>query len=66
MKPSSHLPKIRTFGRKSSLAPEIWGVEKLGDSSVEIRIAVKVLPGEHWQIARHLRLLLKINSTQRE
>ena len=47
------------FRAKIIAAPEIWGVEKLGDSSVEIRIAVKVLPGEHWQIARHLRLLLK-------
>lgn len=39
--------------------PEIWGVEKLGDSSVDIRIAVKVFPGEHWQISRDLRRILK-------
>lgn len=39
--------------------PEIWGVQNLGDSAVEIRIATKVKPGEQWQLGREMRLALK-------
>lgn len=46
-------------GSKFLEAPEIWGVEELGENSVVIRIVIKVLPGEHWQIARVLRAAIK-------
>ena len=46
-------------GSKFLEAPEIWGVQDLGEDSVVIRIAIKVLPGEHWRIARILRAALK-------
>ena len=36
-----------------------WGIQDLGESSVVIRIAIKVLTGEHWQIARILRAAIK-------
>ncbi len=52
----SNDPKVSS---KLISSPEIWGVENLGDNSVDIRIAIKVLPGEHWQIMRDLRLILK-------
>lgn len=52
----SNDPKVSS---KLVSSPEIWGVENLGDSSVDIRIAIKVLPGEHWQLMRDLRLILK-------
>jgi small conductance mechanosensitive channel len=46
-------------GSKFLEAPEIWGVQDLGASAVVIRITIKVLPGEHWQIARILRAAIK-------
>ncbi|MGA1159307.1 MAG: mechanosensitive ion channel family protein [Candidatus Nanopelagicaceae bacterium] len=52
----SNDPKVSS---KLISSPEIWGVENLGDNSVDIRIAIKVLPGEHWQLMRDLRLILK-------
>jgi moderate conductance mechanosensitive channel len=35
--------------------PELWGVERLGESSVAIRLAVKSAPAEQWKVARTLR-----------
>jgi moderate conductance mechanosensitive channel len=35
--------------------PELWGVEDLGDSSVVVRIAVKVAPAQQWKVSRMLR-----------
>lgn len=32
--------------------PEVFGVETLGDSSVILRLRLKVLPGEQWSIRR--------------
>ena len=46
-------------GSKFLEAPEILGVQDLGENSVVLRITIKVLPGEHWQIARILRAALK-------
>jgi small-conductance mechanosensitive channel len=46
-------------GSKFLEAPEIWGVQDLGESSIVIRVAIKVLPGEHWQITRILRAAIK-------
>jgi len=40
-------------------APEIWGVEKLGASSVDIRLAIKVKAGTQWELARRLRYVIK-------
>jgi moderate conductance mechanosensitive channel len=39
--------------------PELWGVERLGDSSVVIRLAVKTAPAEQWKVARLLRSEVK-------
>jgi small-conductance mechanosensitive channel len=39
--------------------PEIWGVESFGDSSIAIRLVVKVEPGEQWATAREIRRRLK-------
>jgi moderate conductance mechanosensitive channel len=39
--------------------PEIWGVEKLGDSSVELRIAIRTVPGRQWETGRRLRRVIK-------
>jgi len=39
--------------------PEIWGVENLGDDSVDIRLVIKTQPGQQWAIARELRRRIK-------
>ncbi len=39
--------------------PEIWGVQTLGDDSVDIRLVIKTTPGEQWKIARELRRRIK-------
>lgn len=35
--------------------PELWGVERLGDSAVSIRLAVKCAPADQWAVARAIR-----------
>ena len=39
--------------------PEIWGVENLGNDSVDIRLVIKTQPGKQWAIARELRRRIK-------
>ncbi len=39
--------------------PEIWGVEAFGESSIAIRLVLKVEPGEQWATAREVRKRLK-------
>ncbi len=39
--------------------PEIWGVQSLGESSIAIRLVLKVEPGEQWATAREVRGRLK-------
>lgn len=39
--------------------PQIWGVENLGDDSVDIRLVIKTQPGEQWAICRELRRRIK-------
>ncbi len=39
--------------------PEIWGVHELRDSSVELRIAIKTVPGRQWETGRRLRRVIK-------
>lgn len=39
--------------------PEVWGVERIGDEAVAIRLAVRTLPMSRWRIARELRARIK-------
>ena len=39
--------------------PALWGVERLGDSGIAIRLAVKCAPAEQWAVARTLRAEIK-------
>jgi moderate conductance mechanosensitive channel len=39
--------------------PEVWGVNELGASSVELRIAIKTVPGRQWDVGRRLRRVIK-------
>jgi small-conductance mechanosensitive channel len=39
--------------------PEVWGVERLGPSSVVIRLVVKTRPADQYNISRELRQRLK-------
>ncbi len=39
--------------------PEIWGVEALGDDSVDVRLVIKTQPGQQWAIAREVRRRIK-------
>lgn len=40
-------------------SPELWGVESFGPDSVNLRLAVKTVPGAQWAVARTLRARLK-------
>lgn len=40
-------------------APEIWGVERFGESAIAIRLVAKVEPGEQWSTSRIIRARLK-------
>ncbi len=39
--------------------PEVWGVQELGNDSVDIRLVIKVVPGQQWAIMRELRARIK-------
>lgn len=39
--------------------PELWGVERLGASSIAIRLVVKTTPAEQWRVSRVLRERIK-------
>ena len=41
-----------TWSTRILAEPEVFGVETLGDSSVILRLRLKVLPGEQWSIRR--------------
>ncbi len=40
-------------------APEVLGVESLGENAVQLRAWMKVLPGKQWPVGRELRALTK-------
>ncbi len=48
------------FGPSVMEEPEVWGVERLSDHSIDIRLVVKTLPLEQWKVARELRQRLKV------
>ncbi|MEO8227377.1 MAG: mechanosensitive ion channel domain-containing protein [Gemmatimonadota bacterium] len=39
--------------------PEVWGVESLTDTAVNLRVVAKTQPGSHWGVARELRRRVK-------
>lgn len=39
--------------------PEVWGVEALGNDSVDVRLVIKTQPGQQWAISRELRRRIK-------
>ncbi|HVL81628.1 MAG TPA: mechanosensitive ion channel family protein [Actinomycetota bacterium] len=39
--------------------PEVWGVENLGESGIDIRLVVKTKPRSQWEVSRELRRRLK-------
>jgi len=39
--------------------PEVWGVERLDPNGVAMRLVIKTLPGEQWDLMRALRLRIK-------
>lgn len=39
--------------------PEVWGVERLGADSIDIRLVIRTTPGDQWAIGRELRRRLK-------
>ncbi|MEJ6577334.1 MAG: mechanosensitive ion channel family protein [Actinomycetota bacterium] len=52
----SKLPEIRESLIDS---PELLGVERLADSSIDFRVMARVKAGKQWEIARKLRFLVK-------
>jgi small conductance mechanosensitive channel len=47
------------FASKITTTPEVWGVERLGESSVDVRLVVTTLPAEQWSVGRELRKRIK-------
>jgi moderate conductance mechanosensitive channel len=39
--------------------PEVWGVQELGDSSIVIRLVMKVIPAQQWVVEREMRRRIK-------
>jgi small conductance mechanosensitive channel len=39
--------------------PDVWGVEAFGDSSILIRVVLKVVPAQQWAVSRELRMRVK-------
>jgi small-conductance mechanosensitive channel len=39
--------------------PDVWGVESFADSSILIRLVLKVVPAQQWAVSRELRLRMK-------
>jgi len=48
------------FESKFLAIPEVWGVERLGADSVDIRLVIKTTPGDQYAIGRELRRRLKL------
>lgn len=40
--------------------PDVWGVQALGDSGIDLRLVIKVLPGTQWAMTRELRRRIKM------
>ena len=47
------------YGNLVMGTPQILGVESLGESSVDVRLVIKTLPGMHSKVAREFRRLVK-------
>ena len=56
---ASDMAHEEDYGESFLDEPEIWGVENLGDDSVDIRLVVKTQPGQQYAIARELRRRIK-------
>lgn len=39
--------------------PELLGIERLAESSIDFRVVVRVTAGKQWDLARKLRFLVK-------
>lgn len=50
----------REWGPRLDGAPEVPGVESLGDNAMVIRTLLRTAPGAQWEVAREYRRLLKI------
>jgi moderate conductance mechanosensitive channel len=48
-----------TWSKEILEEPEVWGVEKLGVSAVDIRLVVKTKPASQFKVMRELRARLK-------
>lgn len=40
--------------------PAVWGVQALGDSGIDLRLVIKVVPGTQWATTRELRRRIKM------
>ncbi len=39
--------------------PEVLGIDEFADSSINLRVRFKTVPGEQWNVARYFRLMVK-------
>jgi moderate conductance mechanosensitive channel len=52
----AHEPEYRSIFLED---PEVWGIQDLGADSVDIRLVIKVVPGQQWAVMRELRGRIK-------
>jgi small-conductance mechanosensitive channel len=56
---AAQLATDRVWSLQLDGAPEVVGVESLGDSSVVIRTLIRTQPGSQWTVAREFRRRIK-------
>jgi len=54
------MSKDPAWKRKVLEAPEIWGIESISAEALVVRLVVKVRTADQWELARELRLRLKL------
>jgi small-conductance mechanosensitive channel len=56
----AEMMKDPTYGRMLRESPHAAGIERLGDTSIELRIEGATEPGDQWRVAGELRRRLKL------
>jgi small conductance mechanosensitive channel len=58
-KAAAELKDDPDLGSRLLSDPEVWGVERIGDGAVAIRLVVRTSPRARWRVERELRVRVK-------
>ena len=56
---ASEMAEQEEYAGKFLAVPDVWGVERFGPDSVDIRLVIKTTPGDQYALGRELRRRLK-------